>query len=45
MDFGQFSEKTAIISLNSINQLIVVKGTGCGFSEVGIELLNSKYLG
>jgi hypothetical protein len=40
MGFLWFSLQTAIISLNSINQLIFVMVTGCVLFEVRTEFLN-----
>jgi hypothetical protein len=40
MGFVRFSEQTAIISLNSFNQLIVVMETSYVFFAVRTELLN-----
>jgi hypothetical protein len=39
MGFIWFSDKTAIISLNSVNQIIFLMGTSCDSFEVLTECL------
>jgi hypothetical protein len=43
MGFVRYSESTAIVSLNSMNHLIVVMETCCVFFEVGTDFLNTIY--